>query len=58
MSETYNIRVTKIENGYEAIVESPALRVEASTFEAALLEIQRALVTWRIDQERKASMPA
>ncbi len=55
MNETYNIRVTCIrEDLFEAVIETPALRVEASTFKAAMLEIERALVTWLIDQDRKA----
>lgn len=53
MNEQYNIRVTRTQSGYEAVVESPALRVEASTLETVLLEIERALVTWRLEQDRK-----
>jgi hypothetical protein len=58
LGEQYNIRVTRIENGYEAVIESPALRVEAQTLETVLLEIERALVTWLLDQDRKAAISA
>ncbi|MFL5624583.1 MAG: hypothetical protein ACJ788_03205 [Ktedonobacteraceae bacterium] len=59
MNEKYNITIIKTKDGFEAVVESPALRVVAATFEEAALEIERALVTWRLDQERKQqSIPA
>ena len=45
-NETYNIRVTKIESGYEAVIESPALRVEAATLDGVLMAIEQALATW------------
>lgn len=59
MNETYTIKVTCIrEDLFEAVVESPALRVEAPTFKKVMLEIERALVKWRLDQDRKPQQTA
>lgn len=58
MNETYNIRVTKTENGFEAVVESPALRVEAATLDGVLLAIEQALATWLMNADRQAQAAA
>lgn len=62
MNEVYSIKVTCIrEDLFEAVVESPALRVEAPTFKKVMLEIERELVRWRLDQDRQqqqAAIPA
>jgi hypothetical protein len=57
--KTYNIKVTCIrEDLFEAVIEKPALRVEASTLDGVLQAIERAVARALMEADRQAQSAA